>query len=131
MSPCRSTYPREGPGENFKKYPRKSYSAENESITQLPTLIHCRTQSVCAQSQRIVRNQSESSTKNPHPSSAHQNRARKKPFNFVSQSESSFRSPESSANQNRVLRHPRALGSGGGPVLVLGSSRLAIAYLNT
>ena len=38
---------------------------------------------------------------------------------------------ESSANQNRLLRHPRALGSGGGPFLALDSSRLAIAHLNT
>ena len=43
----------------------------------------------------------------------------------VSQSESSITSPESS------LRHPRALGSGGGPFSALGSSRLAIAFLNT
>ena len=56
----------------------------------------------------------------------------------VSQSESSITSLESSANQNRplhhpsrVLRHPRALGYGGGPFSALGSSRLAIAYLNT
>ena len=33
----------------------------------------------------------------------------KNPFNIVSQSELSITSPESSANQNRVLRHPRAL----------------------
>ena len=32
------------------------------------------------------------------------------PLNFVSQSEPSITSPESSVNQNRVLRHPRALG---------------------
>ena len=38
---------------------------------------------------------------------------------------------EMSANQNRVLRHPRALGSGGGPFSALGSSWLAIAYLIT
>ena len=37
----------------------------------------------------------------------------------------------SSANQKRVLRHPRALCSGGGPFSAVGSSRLAIAYLNT
>ena len=48
-----------------------------------------------------------------------------------SQSNSSISPPESSANQNRLLRHPRALGSGWGPFLALGSSRLAIAYLNT
>ena len=47
----------------------------------------------------------------------------KKPLNFVSQSESSITSSESSANQN--------LGSGGGLSSALGSSRLAIAYLNT
>ena len=49
----------------------------------------------------------------------------------VSQSESSITSPESSANQNRALRHPRALGSGWRPFSALGSSRLAIAYLKT
>ena len=38
---------------------------------------------------------------------------------------------QSAANQIRVLRDPRALGSGGGPFSALGSSRLAIAYLNT
>ena len=54
-----------------------------------------------------------------------------KTFNFVSQSISSITSPESSANQNRALRHPRALGSGGGPFSALGSRRLAIALLNT
>ena len=43
----------------------------------------------------------------------------------VSQSESSITSRESS------LRLPRALGSGGGPFSALGSSRLAIAHLNT
>ena len=61
--------------------------------------------------------------KNEELSAANQNRERKtlmlrqpikieheKPSNFVSQSESSITSPESSANQNRVLRHPRALG---------------------
>ena len=48
-----------------------------------------------------------------------------------SHSNSSITSTESSANQNRVLRHPRALGLGGGPFSALGSSRLAIAYLNT
>ena len=46
----------------------------------------------CAQNRRIVASQSESSTKNPHVSSANQNRARKNPST-------------SSANQNRVLRH--------------------------
>ena len=55
----------------------------------------------------------------------------REPFNFVSQSESSITSPESSANQNRALHHPRALGYGGRPFSALGSSRLAIAYLNT
>ena len=40
-------------------------------------------------------------------------------------------SHESSATQYRVLRHPRALGSGGSPFLNLGSGRLAIAYLKT
>ena len=40
-------------------------------------------------------------------------------------------SPESSANRNRVLRHPTALGSGVGPFSALGSSRLAVAYLKT
>ena len=77
-------------------------------------------------------------------SAANQNRARKtlilrqpirieheKPFNFVSQSESSITSPESAANQNRILRHPGAPGLGPGPFFALGSSRLAIAYLNT
>ena len=34
-------------------------------------------------------------------------------------------------NQNRVLRHPRALGSGGCPFSALGSTRLAIACLNS
>ena len=68
--------------------------------------------------------------KNPSTSSANQNRAQKKPFNFVSQSESSIRSPDSSANHNRVLRHPGGLGSGGGPFSALGLSRLAVAYLN-
>ena len=47
------------------------------------------------------------------------------------QSESSITSPESSANQNRALRHPRALGLGGGPFAALCSSRLAIVYYNT
>ena len=37
----------------------------------------------------------------------------------------------SSANQNRVLRHPRELSAPGGPFSALGSRRLAIAYLNT
>ena len=41
----------------------------------------------------------------------------KEPFNIVSQSESSITSSESSANQNRVLRHSRALGYGGGSLL--------------
>ena len=62
---------------------------------------------------------------------ANRNRARKKPSNFVNQSESSITSPKSSASQNGVLRHPRALGLGGGPVSALGSSGLAIAYINT
>ena len=55
-----------------------------------------------------------------------------------SQSESSIMEPESSTKQNwvlghpsRALRHPRAFDLGGGPFSVLGSSRLAIAYLNT
>ena len=71
--------------------------------------------------------QSESSITSPE-SSANQNRA---PSALGSQSESSITSPEWSANQNRALRHPRCLGSGGGPFSALGSSRLAIAYLNT
>ena len=43
----------------------------------------------------------------------------------------------SAANQNRVLRHPsrhyvtRKLSAPGGPFSALGSSRLAKAYLNT
>ena len=41
-------------------------------------------------------------------SAANQNETRKI-INFFSQSESSNTSPETSANQNRVLRHPRAL----------------------
>ena len=55
----------------------------------------------------------------------------KEPFNIVSQSESSITSSESSANQNRVLRHSRALGYGGGPSSALGLSRIAIDYHNT
>ena len=38
---------------------------------------------------------------------------------------------QSAANQIRVLRHPRALCSGGGPFSALGWSRLAIVCLNT
>ena len=57
------------------------------------------------------------------------------PSPLGSQSKSSITSPESSANQNRVIRnpsrHPRSLGSAGGLFSALGSSRLAIAYLNT
>ena len=48
-------------------------------------------------------------------SSTNQNLARKKTLNFVSHSKSSITSPESSANQNRVLHHARALGFGGRP----------------
>ena len=66
---------------------------------------------------RILGSQSESSAANQNP---------RQPIKILgSQSESSITSPESS------LRHSRALGSGGGPFLALGSSRLAIAYLNT
>ena len=64
----------------------------------------------------------------PRLSAANQNRD---PSALGSQSESSITSPESSANQNRVLRHPRAFGYGGGRFSALGSSRLAIAYLDT
>ena len=118
IRPRRNNYPRGGPGKKLQKFfSKNSRSAEIESITQLPILIHCRTHSVCAHNRRIVGSQSESSTK--------------KPSDFVSQSEPSITSPESSANQNRVLRHSRALGSGGGPFLALGSTRLAIVYLST
>ena len=52
-----------------------------------------------------------------------------------SREKTNITSPESPANQNRVLRnpsrHPRALSSGWGPFSALGSSRLAIAYLIT
>ena len=51
--------------------------------------------------------------------------------NLGSQSESSNTSPESSTYQNRVLRHPRALGYGWRTFSALGLSWLAIAYLNT
>ena len=50
---------------------------------------------------------------------------------LVSQSESINTTPESSANRNRVIRHPRALGLGGGPLSAIGSSRFAIDYFNT
>ena len=80
--------------------------------------------------------------KSPSISSASQNRVLGHPSpqpiriqyyvtRVLSQSESSVTSLESSANQNPVLRHSRALGSGGGPFLALSSSRPAIAYLNT
>ena len=77
-------------------------------------------------------------------------RSTRKPSVLGSQSESTITSPESSANQNRVLRHPsrqpirsehyvtrveyyvtRELSAPGNPFLAIGSSRLAIAYLNT
>ena len=88
--------------------------------SRLHILIHCRFGS-----------QSESSTLG-----SRQNRTLRQPSRqpirieyyvtrVVSQSESSITSPESS------LRHPRALGSGWRPFSALGSSRLAIAYLNT
>ena len=82
-------------------------------------------------------------------SAANQNRARKKPSNFVSQPELStektihFRQPirieyyitrdvsQSESSITSSLRHPRALGSGWRPFSALGFSRLAIAYLNT
>ena len=64
----------------------------SRTIPYLKTL--SRTHPACAQNRRIVGSQSESSTK--------------KPFNFVSQSESSITSPESSANQHRVLHHSAA-----------------------
>ena len=64
----------------------------SRTIPYLNTL--SRTHLACAQNRRIVGSQSKSSTK--------------KPFNFVSQSESSITSPESSANQNRVLHHSAA-----------------------
>ena len=70
-----------------------SHIAENETITQLSILIHCRTHSACAQNQEIVGRQSESSTKNAHTSSANPNRGRKNPST-------------SSANQSGVLRYP-------------------------
>ena len=59
-----------------------------------------------------------------------QNRARNI-LNFVGQSESGNTPPDSSAYENRVLRHLRALGWEGGPFLALGSSWLARAYLIT
>ena len=125
-------FPRWGPGNKFKKnFSKKSHSAENDSFNPFPIFIHCRTHSARAQNRKIVRSQSESSTKNPHTSSTNQNRARKIPFNSVSQSESSNTSTESSANQNRVLRHPRALGYGWRPFSALGLTRLAIAFFNT
>ena len=85
--------------------------------SRLHILIHCRFGS-----------QSESSTLG-----SRQNRTLRQPSRqpirieyyvtrVVSQSESSITSS---------LRHPRALGSGGRPFSALGSSRLAIAYLNT
>ena len=83
---------------------KMSHSAKNDSLSPFHIFIHCRTQSVRVWNGRIVGSQSESSTKNPHISSA---------------------------NQIRALRHPRALGQGGGPFSTLGSNRLAIAYLNT
>ena len=62
------------------------------TIPYLNTL--SRLQPACAQNRRIVGSQSESSTK--------------KPSKFVSVSASSITSPESSANQNRVLHHSAA-----------------------
>ena len=61
----------------------------SRTIPYLNTL--SRTHPACAENRRNVVSQSESSTK--------------KPLNFVSLSESSFTSPELSANQNRVLHH--------------------------
>ena len=52
-------------------------------------------------------NQSESSTREPSALAANQNRVLRQ-----------------SSRQNRVLRHPRTLGSGGETFLALGSSRL-------
>ena len=53
--------------------------------------------------------------------------------NFTVRSQSNLRitSPKSLAKQIRVLSHPKALGSGGGPFSALGSIWLARAYLNT
>ena len=64
----------------------------SRTIPYLNTL--SRTHPACAENRKNVSSQSESSTK--------------KPFNFVSQSESCFTSPELSANQNRVLHHSAA-----------------------
>ena len=71
-----------------------SNSAEKESFIPLPIFIHCRTHS--AHPQNLIL------------SEANQKRA-PKTLSFFNQSELIITSPESSANQNRVLRHPRAL----------------------
>ena len=76
-----------------KVFSIKSHNAQNESFSPFPIFIQCRTHSTRAQNRRSVGSQSKSSTKNPHTSSANQNRARNN-------------HSTSSANQNRVLRHP-------------------------
>ena len=129
ICPCLNNYPRGGLGKKFKIFfSKKSHSAENEptpypyampnTLGFSPKPMNCR-QPIRIEHEKPSHfvSQSESSTK--------------KPFNFVSQSEPSITSPDLSANQNRVIRHPRALGLGGGPFSALGSSRLAIIYLNT
>ena len=52
-------------------------------------------------------------------------------LNTLQSAANQIRAPELSANQNRVLRHPRALGYCGRSISALGASRLAIPYLNT
>ena len=66
-----------------------------------------------AEHTRLVPKTEELSAANQNRALRHPSSQPKTPFNFVSQSESSITSPESSANQNRAselsLRHPRAL----------------------
>ena len=95
------------------EWSRKSFSQKSPTVPKrspLSIFIDCRTHSDCAQNQKKDRTQSESSKEDPNISSANQNQAQKKLFNFVSQSESRIMSAESSTNPNRVLRQPKALG---------------------
>ena len=91
-----------------------SHSAENESF---PIFVHCQTHSACAQNRGTFGSQSKSSvTRVEHTrlSATNQNRVLRNP-----------------SRQLTALRHTRELSAPGGPFSALGSSQLAIAYLNT
>ena len=90
--------------EKISQCRKLSHSSEN--CRTLPKMSHSLSSYIVEHTRLVPKTKAANQNRLLH----HPSRQPREPFNYVSQSESSITSPKSSANQNRALRHSRALG---------------------